>query len=128
MTSGEWEAQRAAQTLTHFPDDELAMMSRYYNWVASFQDWVNGEGAAWSDLSVLRNPSADFGSADIIRLQGRLAAAQRFNGLIQLNSRRVLKLADDLGVPRKAADPMRLRLYCNSNEEEYFETIRKMEP
>ena len=81
MTDGEWQSQRAAQTLTHFPEDELAMMSRYYAWRSDFKDWGAREAEAWTELSVLRDPPQGLGPSDLMRLRADLASVRRYDGL-----------------------------------------------
>jgi hypothetical protein len=126
-SDGEWQAQRAAQTLTHFPPEELAMMNRFYKWVSDFQDWTQREEDHWSELTVLRNPPAGLGPSDFMRLRASLAAVRRADSLAQVNSTRALKMADGLGIPRAPVDQQRLRMYCSMNEEGFVEKMRDIE-
>jgi len=126
-SDGEWQSQRAAQTLTHFPQDELAMMSRYYAWVTDFRNWVAQEGDAWSELAVLRKPPAGLGPSDFMRLHADLNLAHRYGALIKLNTIRVLRLSAALGVPQIPAEQDRQRQFCNSNEEEFQKYLLDIE-
>jgi len=121
---GEWQAQRAAQTQTHFPPEELAMMSQFYKWVLDFQDWTQREEDRWAELTALREPPAGLGPSDFIRLRGGLAAIRRTDSLVRTNSGRALKMADALGIPRPPVDQERLRLYCSLSEEDFAERLR----
>jgi hypothetical protein len=123
-SDGVWQAQRAAQTLTHFPQDELATMGRFYKWVSDFQDWTQREEDRWSELAVLRNPPVGLGPSDFMRLRAGLAAVGRTASLIEVNSGRALKMADALGIPRPPADQQRLRLFCSLNEEDFVPSVR----
>jgi hypothetical protein len=126
-TDGEWQSQRASQTLTHFPEDELAMMTRYYSWLSDFKDWNAAEAQSWIDLSGLRNPPAGLGPADFMRLHADLAAVRRYEGLIELNSIRVLNISEALGAPRIPMNQGLIRLFCTTNEEEYTQHLRDSE-
>ncbi len=122
-----WEAQRAAQTLTHFPPEELAMMGRYYSWLTDFKGWIAREGETWTDLAVLRGPPAGLGPSDFMRMRNSLASIRRIAGLMDLNTIRMLKLGDALDIPRAPVDQRRLQLYCHTNEDEYQQRIKDME-
>jgi hypothetical protein len=124
---GEWQAQRAAQTLTHFPPEELAIMSRFYKWVSDFDNWTQREEDKWTDLAVLREPPAGLGPSDFMRLRGGLAAIQRTNSLVVANSARALEMADRLGIPRPPVDQHRTQLFCSTNEEDFVQSIRNSE-
>jgi hypothetical protein len=119
-----WEAQRSAQTLTHFPPEELAMMGRYYIWVSDFADWTGREEERWSELAVLRSPPKGLGASDFTRLRASLAALQRLSGLIENNSVRALRLGDALGIPRPPVDKDRLARFCSMNEEEFVPSVK----
>ncbi len=124
---GAWQAQRAAQTLTHFPPEELAMMSRFYKWVLDFQDWTQREEDRWTDLAVLREPPAGLGPSDFMRLRGSLTAIRRTDSLIRVNSTRALRVADALGIPRPPVDQHRLRLFCSTDEENFVQNTSERE-
>jgi hypothetical protein len=127
-SDGEWQAQRAAQTLTHFPPEELAMMGSYYKWVSDFEGWTAREEDSWSELAVLRNPPAGLGPSDFMRLRASLAAIRRTASLVEANSGRALKMADALSIPRQPVDQNRLRLFCSMNEEDFVPSVRNADP
>jgi len=124
---GEWQALRAAQTLAHFPTEELTRMSRFYKWVLDFENWTQREEDRWTDLAVLRNPPAGLGPSDFMRLRGGLAAIQRTDSLIEVNAVRALNMADALGIPRPAADRDRTRLFCSLSEEDFVQSMSDRE-
>ena len=112
LNFNEWESERAAQTLTHFPREELALIGRYYDQLAGDQIWMSNESAAWHELSVLRHPPGEIGISDILRLRTALENADEDERLIVLNVRRQLGWSGQLGVAAKPYDPARLAQYC----------------
>jgi hypothetical protein len=123
-SDGEWQAQRAAQTLTHFPPEELALMGSYYKWVFDFEGWTAREEERWSELVVLRKPPAGLSSSDIIRLRSNLTAVHRLSGLIENNSLRALKVGDALGIARPPVERHRQQLFCSMDEENFLPAVR----
>ena len=126
-SDGEWQSQRAAQTLTHFPQGELAMMSRYYAWLSDFKGWTVQESITWSELAVLRNPPAGLGPSDFLRLHADLNIIHELRGLVKLNTARVIRLSAALGVPQVPMDHDRQRLFCSTDEEEFQQRIMDSE-
>lgn len=119
MRDSEWQSERASQVLTHFPRDELALMSRHYAQVDNFRKWMAQEGNAWSELSVLQRPLAGMTTSDLIRLRVNLDIAKDSEFLIVLNARRQLGISKQLGIPDPAPDPVRVKNYCTMSTEEY---------
>ena len=117
LSSSEWESERSSQALTHFPRQELALMSRYYAQLPQFTIWMDDESAAWSDLSVLNKPPAGLGPSDVLRLRGSLNRAQRAEFLILLNAYRSLTLSDQLGIARTLPEQRRVDEFCKMSDD-----------
>lgn len=120
LVDGEWQSERASQTLTHFPRDELAAMSRYYAQLSDIRPWIQAESDAWGQLVSLKNPPAGLGPSDFARLRGILGMEERYVFLIELNSRRLLKISDGLKIAPDQVDHMRVEKYCTGSEEDYL--------
>jgi hypothetical protein len=112
----EWQAERAAQVLTHFPRDELALMSAFYAALPHIDTWTNDEGAEWAALSVLQTAPANVAPSDITRLRGALDHAHRLNYLLVAGSYRMLKLSDQIGVVRPPAEPGYVGDFCKKSD------------
>ena len=110
FSDSEWQSERASQVLTHFPRDELALMSRYYGQLPDFRGFEEQEGAPWRELSILRAPPAAMTASDLMRLKVNLEAAKYFERLIVVNARRQLGLSQRLGVIDSGLDPVRVRV------------------
>ncbi|HET7084794.1 MAG TPA: hypothetical protein VFI23_08495 [Rhizomicrobium sp.] len=119
LRDSEWQSERASQVLTHFPRDELAIMSRYYAHLQDFKAWEIPEIAAWRELGILQKPPAGMTTSDLIRLRIALASARSWEGLTALNARRELKLIMPLGVGDLSADPIVVKNYCAMNDADY---------
>ena len=119
IRDSEWQSERASQVLTHFPRDELALMSRYYGQLPDFRDFEEQEAAPWRELSILRAPPAAMAASDLIRLKVNLETAKFFERLIVVNARRQLGLSQRLGVSDSGLDPVRVRNYCTMSAQDY---------
>jgi hypothetical protein len=119
IRDSEWQSERASQVLTHFPRDELAIMSRYYAQLPAFNDWETAEAIAWQELGVLRKPPAGITPSDLIRLRVSLGNVRTLERLTASNARRELRLSKQLGIADSVPDPVRIKNYCTMNEEEY---------
>jgi len=128
LVDGEWQSERASQALTHFPRAELAAMSRYYAQLLDFRPWIQAETDAWGQLVALQNPPAGLGPSDFVRLRGILGMEERYAYLIELNSRRLLKISDGLKIAPAPTDRVRIEKFCTGSEEEYsryvLDTVR----
>jgi hypothetical protein len=116
LGDAEWQSQRSAQVLTHFPHAELALMNRYYAILPSLIGWNDDIGAAWSDLSVLQDPQVRLDPSDIARLRGRLERIHRLEYITILNAYRMLKLSDRLGIARPPLTPGYVDALCNMGD------------
>jgi hypothetical protein len=118
LRDSEWLSERASQVLTHFPRDELALMSRYYAQIPEFREWASREGDGWRELSVMQKPLYGVTRSDLIRLRVNLENVRSFAGLIELNARRQLRVTEQLGVNERA-DPIRVKNFCEMNAADY---------
>ena len=98
METSEWENERASQSLTHFPRDELEVLGRYYAQIYGLRDWDDKEIEAWAHLAVLNHGPKHLGEADVAQLRVALETARRMAFLTQLNAGRVLDWSKQLGV------------------------------
>ena len=105
LNFNEWESERAAQTLTHFPREELALIGRYYDQLADDKSWMLNEAGSWHELSILRHPPGEIDISDILRLRTALENAEEDERLIVLNARRQLSWSGQLGIAAKPFDP-----------------------
>jgi len=117
LVDSEWQSERSAQVLTHFPRAELALMNRYYAILPSIVAWIEAESIAWSELSILQNPPARFEPPDIAKQRGQLDRAHRLNFLIVLNGYRMLKLSDQMGIVRPKPDRRAMDAFCNLGDD-----------
>ncbi|HEV2596342.1 MAG TPA: hypothetical protein VGU01_14195 [Sphingomicrobium sp.] len=67
-SSSVWESQLAAQTITHFPADQAAALSRVYHLLASVGDANNEERKAWLTLQTMVGPGRPIDPASITQL------------------------------------------------------------
>jgi hypothetical protein len=117
LSDSEWQSERSAQVLTHFPRAELALMSRYYAIIPSIIDWNDMIGAGWSDLSALQNHAANLTPSDIFGLRGQLDRVHRLEFITVLNAQRMLKLSDQLGITRPSLDARMMNVFCKMGDD-----------
>ena len=128
LNDNEWQSERAAQTLVHFPRNELALLGSYYGQMEIFTPWMEEEMNAWQEVSVMTNPPKGVGAADILRMRVALGKAQRLEQLIVLNSQREITRAKQLGIADPALNEPLVHKFCTSNDQEYFDAVRAREP
>jgi len=131
LSESEWQSERSSQVLTHFPRADLALMSRYYATVALTGGWMIEENDAWAELSVLQNPPAGLSPDGIARLRISLARAKQTAYRFLINSRRQLRIGDQLGMARATAQPIQVHGFCEvKNDDRYwFDTLKaEMQP
>ncbi len=114
IKDSEWQSQRSSQVLTHFPRAEMAMMGSYYALLQRFDPWLEAEGVAWQELSILQNPPAGMTTSDLIRLRVNLGMARRMEGLILGSAKRALNNSRLLGVAEAKPVPIRVKYFCNN--------------
>jgi hypothetical protein len=116
----EWQAERASQVLTHFPRQELAIMSRYYAQLPDLRGWAADETVAWRELGNLEKSPTGMTPAEVNGLRVALRTAVDSEFLIVLNARRQLALSKRLGMADTLApDKMRIQNFCTMTTEQY---------
>jgi hypothetical protein len=108
LSDSNWQAERAAQTLTHFDKRELDQLGGYYHQLDSVADAVFREDAAWSELRVLEGDPSRLGAEDIAGLRRSLQHARFENYLISGISRQQLRMAKQLKLTIPTARVKRL--------------------
>jgi hypothetical protein len=93
-----WQAERAEQTLTHFPRGELDRLSQFYAQQEDIRIWVEKEEETWATLRLLEGNPNRLGPTDISALRNALQQARNLNFLMALNSQVELDQARSLGV------------------------------
>ena len=116
----EWEAERASQTLTHFPREELSKLGVWYDQLENIRDWTSEEQVAWAKLAVLRNGPMGLSPMDIALLRQEVGLARNLEQLTALNARRELDRAREFGVQPGPARQDYLRAYCEAGAPEPF--------
>ena len=115
----DWEAERSAQSLTHFPRDELALMGRYYIALENFRGWEATEREAWRTLSVLRQPPKEIDRSDLLRLRAALMTARDTARLITLNAVRQINLTNEIGATAVTPERDRVEKFCTLDYEAF---------
>jgi hypothetical protein len=124
----QWQSERASQVLTHFPDAELGLMTRHYATLEAFRLWMDHEGYAWADLSVLRTPPAGLTATDFLRLRASLSIARRMNALTVIRAKNTLRISQQLGISPPVVEPERVQKFCTLSDAEYSAWQRTLEP
>ena len=114
LSDSEWQSERSSQALTHFPREELALMSRFYGQVSDMRGWESQEANAWAQLAVLLDATQNLGSDDLAQLRLNYHLARRFEYIIPLNARRQLATSDALGIKYPALNLAQANDRCNS--------------
>jgi hypothetical protein len=128
LSDSEWQSERSAQTLTHFPRQELAKMSRFYAQVPEFVTWETKEADAWWALRVLELSGEGIGAEDLSQLRLNLQVARHHGWLIELNARRMLAVSDALGVGRPRPDRERVSKFCTMKGADFARYLDEKEP
>jgi hypothetical protein len=99
LADSQWQAERAAQTLIHFPRKEAAQFGDYYDQLGDFQNWVEQERAAhWGLAAGLENGPKHVSDFEVAQLRRDLETARRFQFLITQVARIELDVSRGLGV------------------------------
>ncbi|MBV9549475.1 MAG: hypothetical protein JO256_07360 [Alphaproteobacteria bacterium] len=123
LRDSDWQAERSAQSLTHFPRAELALIGRYYALFGEYATWMTNEREAWRALSVLRRPPKEVTASDLLRLHAVLMTARDTERLIKLNAIRQVNLSRQIGVANVSADQNRREKFCTLDYEAYNQYI-----
>jgi hypothetical protein len=98
ILSGDYDAQKAAQNLVHFPADELEATGLWYDQARAMAIWTDEEEHAWAQLGVLGEGSTRLSAVDVAFLRRDLQAAKDVQFLSVLNAKREIERARRLGV------------------------------
>ena len=128
LSYSEWQSERAAQTLTHFPRAELALMSRFYAQVPEFTEWETKENDAWWALRTLQFSDDGLGPDDLAQLRLNLQIVRHHGWLIEVNARRMLAVSDQMGVARPKVDAEQVEKFCTLNGEDFARYLDSKEP
>ena len=79
-SSSVWESQIAAETMTHFPADQTAALSRVYRLVGTVSDANRDERKAWLTLDTMAGPGRPIDPASITRFIEAIKTASIANG------------------------------------------------
>ena len=118
VIDSDWQAERSSQILTHFPRDELALMSRYYYSLPALANWAAQEGNTWSELAVLQDAQQKLSPSDVAQLRINYHLARRFNYVITSVARTALQTSDALGIKYPAPPPDPADGRCNVETEQ----------
>jgi hypothetical protein len=123
LRDSDWQAERSAQALTHFPHDELARIGVYYSIFAKFDELESTERDAWRTLSVLRQPPKEVSAGDLLRLRAALMTARDVDRLYKLDATRQLNLSRQIGIApvsggRRVGED-RPHMFCTLDYEAY---------
>ena len=128
LNENEWQSERSAQSLTHFPREQLAQLSSHYAILPLFRGWLDQEADAWQALSVLRDAPSGIPISDVLRLRKALATVKWTENLIVLNAGRQLRLSRLLGIGDPPDQRERAKRFCALDEEAWMQWIRSTEP
>jgi hypothetical protein len=98
LLHGEFDAQNSAQTLVHFPPDELSAMGVWYDQLRNIMRWNEEVDSVWAQLHLLENGGRKLSAFDISLLRRDLQTAKDVQFLLVLNSKRQIARAKQLGV------------------------------
>jgi hypothetical protein len=117
LVDSQWQGARAAQTLAHFPHDELATLGRYYDVVQTYKlAWLNQEGEDWRWLADLKDGPHKVAPSDLTQLRYRLRSARALAGVLAETSRRQVEAGETLGVKPVPRNVDYLRQICAGPE------------
>lgn len=121
LHDSDWQAEHSAQTLTHFPHDELALFGIYFAQFPKFDEWEATERQAWRALSVLRRPPKEMDGGDLLRLRQALMTARDVDRLYKLDAMRQLNISRQIGIADVPAGPIGARAgrFCTMDYEAY---------
>jgi hypothetical protein len=124
ISDAEWQSERASQVLTHFPREEVAVISRYYATLPDFVVWIAKEGDAWRALSGLQKPLAGLTPSDLMHLRVQLETAKSSLDLINLAGPNMLRRSSLLGLPEPTPEVKVVENFCTMNDERYQHFMR----
>jgi len=93
-----WQDHRAAQTLTHFDDDELHEYGLYYLQLGNVREFIGREVEPWDVLKVLQGDPARLSPVDLAGLRVAVQNARFYNKIIATIAADELAYSKALGV------------------------------
>ena len=111
-----WESERASQTLTHFPRDELAKLSIIYSALVSLRRWEGQELNAYSNITIMEGDPGRLGAEDLALLRQDIEMAETMNEYITVVAARQLKEFEALGIRMPIADSASVAEICQPIE------------
>lgn len=99
-----WQAERASQSLTHFPRDEFDRFSQLYSQQVDMRYWVNKEIEAWAVIRTVEGDPDRLSASDLTAIRGALQQARSFNYLISLNAGDQIARMKALGISPRPLD------------------------
>lgn len=99
-----WQAERASQSITHFPRGELDGFSRIYSQQIDMRYWVNKEIEAWAVIRTIEGDPNRLSASDLSAIRSNIQLARSYNYLISLNSAEQLKRMSALHIEPSSTD------------------------
>ncbi|WP_423140680.1 hypothetical protein ACOYW6_07350 [Parablastomonas sp. CN1-191] len=93
-----WDSQVAAETVTHFPAEQIAAISRAYRFIDSFRANNAVERAAWLKLSTMVGPGRPVDPASLSELIEALKSAQGANAGLQFRKEPIFRVLEKGGL------------------------------
>ena len=95
-----WESQIAAETMTHFPAEQTAAISRVYRFIETIHDTNRAEVAAWTTLQTMVGPGRTVDAGSVSRLIEALEIARIGNRAVKYEKRAVQRVLVNGGLGR----------------------------
>ena len=108
-----WQAERASQSLTHFPREEFDRFSRLYSQQIDMRIWTHKELDAWSAIRMIEGNPNRLSASDLTAIRSNIQLARTYNYLMSVNADRQIKRMRDLAVTPKPANQERLKTACS---------------
>jgi hypothetical protein len=107
-----WQAHRASQTLAHFGEAELELLSAYYQGIGYVRSGIGSEADSLGVIRVLQGDPARLGPPDIAGLRVAIQRARFANYIVAGISRGELRISKSLHIDVPAPSASRLREVC----------------
>lgn len=107
-----WQAHRASQTLTHFDDDTLALLSAYYQQLGYSNLGMTQEGESQAALRLLESDPSRLAPSDISAIRIGVQRARAVGTILAAIAREELETSERLNITAPSADAARLAFVC----------------
>jgi hypothetical protein len=107
-----WEAHRASQTLTHFDNDTLALLSTYYQQLGYSREGMTQEGESQAVLRIMQGNPSRLREADIAAIRIALQRARSVGAILTMIARQEIETSKRLHIAIPSPDASRLRAVC----------------